>query len=68
LVRNYERSILKYRNPQVDLQAQDRVHRIGQLKPVIIYRLITSNSIEKKILEKARAKRTLERLVIHEGM
>ena len=58
---------LLYRNPQCDLQAQDRVHRIGQKRPVIVYRLITSNSIEKKILDKARAKRTLERLVIHKG-
>ena len=33
-------------NPQMDLQAQDRVHRIGQEKEVIVLRLITNNSIE----------------------
>ncbi|CAG8453857.1 9609_t:CDS:10 [Ambispora leptoticha] len=54
-------------NPQMDLQAQDRVHRIGQSKPVIIYRLVTSNTVESKILEKASAKRKLEKLVIHKG-
>ena len=31
-------------NPQVDLQAIDRVHRIGQTKPVLIYRLICENT------------------------
>ncbi|CAG8584379.1 3052_t:CDS:10 [Ambispora gerdemannii] len=54
-------------NPQMDLQAQDRVHRIGQSKPVIIYRLVTANTVESKILEKASAKRKLEKLVIHKG-
>ncbi|ORX88944.1 hypothetical protein K493DRAFT_73220 [Basidiobolus meristosporus CBS 931.73] len=54
-------------NPQMDLQAQDRVHRIGQTKPVIIYRFVTSNSIESKILDRANSKRTLEKLVIHKG-
>ncbi|KAK9759986.1 putative ATPase, partial [Basidiobolus ranarum] len=52
-------------NPQMDLQAQDRVHRIGQTKPVIIYRFVTSNSIESHILDRANSKRTLEKLVIH---
>ncbi|KTW32016.1 uncharacterized protein T551_00698 [Pneumocystis jirovecii RU7] len=54
-------------NPQQDLQAQDRVHRIGQTKPVIVYRLISANTIENKILEKANAKRRLEELVIQKG-
>lgn len=52
-------------NPQMDLQAQDRCHRIGQTKPVVVFRLITANSIESKILKKANAKLKLERLVIH---
>ncbi|KAF8985532.1 hypothetical protein BGZ46_003821 [Entomortierella lignicola] len=54
-------------NPQMDLQAQDRVHRIGQTKPVIIYRLVTANTIEGKIIERAGSKRKLEKLVIHKG-
>ena len=52
-------------NPQADLQAQDRVHRIGQTKPVVIYRLACANTVECKILEKAQSKRKLEKLVIH---
>ncbi|KAI9337602.1 SNF2 family N-terminal domain-containing protein [Zopfochytrium polystomum] len=52
-------------NPQWDLQAQDRVHRIGQTKPVIVYRLVSSNSIEKRIVDRANSKRRLEKLVIH---
>jgi ATP-dependent DNA helicase len=54
-------------NPQMDLQAQDRVHRIGQTKPVHVYRFVTANSVEQTILEKARNKRKLERVVIHKG-
>ncbi|XP_060781851.1 lymphoid-specific helicase [Neoarius graeffei] len=53
-------------NPQADLQAQDRCHRIGQTKPVVVYRLITINTIDEKILERASAKRKLEKMVIHE--
>ncbi len=51
-------------NPQQDLQAQDRAHRIGQKKPVIIYRLATKGTIEETLLEKAYGKRRLEKLVI----
>ncbi|KAJ2391033.1 putative ATPase, partial [Coemansia sp. RSA 2611] len=53
-------------NPQQDLQAQDRVHRIGQKKPVIIYRLTIAGSCENAMLKCAKAKRKLEKLVIHE--
>ncbi|KXS21461.1 hypothetical protein M427DRAFT_130252 [Gonapodya prolifera JEL478] len=55
-------------NPQADLQAQDRAHRIGQTKPVVVYRLVTENTVEAKILQKARAKRKLEKLVMKDGM
>jgi len=54
-------------NPQVDLQAQDRVHRIGQTKPVSIYRLITEGAIEEKIVERAEVKLRLDALVIQQG-
>ncbi|KAH9461764.1 hypothetical protein MJO28_003476 [Puccinia striiformis f. sp. tritici] len=54
-------------NPQQDLQAQDRVHRIGQTKPVLVFRLVSGNTIESKILEKAGQKRKLETLVIGNG-
>ena len=54
-------------NPQQDLQAQDRAHRIGQTRPVAVYRLLTENSIEVRVMEKASEKRKLERVVIGRG-
>ncbi|KAH0562969.1 hypothetical protein GP486_002470 [Trichoglossum hirsutum] len=54
-------------NPQQDLQAQDRAHRIGQTKPVIVYRLATKGTVEQTLLEKADGKRKLEKLVIQKG-
>ncbi|MCJ1395053.1 hypothetical protein MMC18_007934 [Xylographa bjoerkii] len=54
-------------NPQQDLQAQDRAHRIGQTRPVIIYRLATKGTVEQTLLEKADGKRRLEKLVIQKG-
>lgn len=35
-----------FQNPQMDLQAMDRCHRIGQTKPVHVYRLATAQSVE----------------------
>ena len=46
-------------NPAVEDQASDRAHRIGQLRPVTVYRLITTGSIEEKILELHGKKRDL---------
>ena len=54
-------------NPQCDLQAQDRCHRIGQTKPVAIYRLITADTIDQRVIDTAGAKRKLEKLVIQKG-
>jgi len=54
-------------NPQMDLQAQDRAHRIGQTKPVIIYRFATANTVEQTLLDKADGKRRLEKLIIQKG-
>jgi SNF2 family DNA or RNA helicase len=51
-------------NPQNDLQAEARAHRIGQTKVVNIYRLVTSNTVEEKILESAKQKIILDHLVI----
>lgn len=33
-------------NPHMDMQAMDRCHRIGQTRPVHVYRLATANSVE----------------------
>ncbi|KNC76001.1 hypothetical protein SARC_11486 [Sphaeroforma arctica JP610] len=52
-------------NPQVDLQAMDRAHRIGQTKPVLVYRLVTNATIEERVFDKAQTKRRLEKLVVH---
>ena len=54
-------------NPQQDNQAQDRAHRIGQVSPVIVYRLVSSNSFENRMLEKINSKKKLERVVIQRG-
>merc|ERR1712123_335667 len=43
-------------NPQMDLQAMDRAHRIGQKKTVNVYRLITRNTVEEKIMSLQRFK------------
>ncbi len=46
-------------NPAVEDQASDRAHRLGQKRPVTIYRLVTKNSIEEKIVKLHQAKRAL---------
>ncbi|OTA89195.1 hypothetical protein M434DRAFT_398710 [Hypoxylon sp. CO27-5] len=54
-------------NPQADLQAMDRAHRIGQKKQVVVYRFVTENAIEEKVLERAAQKLRLDQLVIQQG-
>ena len=54
-------------NPHADSQAQDRCHRIGQKRPVIVYRLLTHNSIEIEVMERQLSKKKLEKLTIHGG-
>merc|ERR1712025_1554078 len=51
-------------NPQNDLQAQARCHRIGQVKPVKIYRLITRNSYEREMFDRASLKLGLDKAVL----
>uniref|UniRef100_A0A3Q2Y1N5 Chromodomain helicase DNA binding protein 1 n=1 Tax=Hippocampus comes TaxID=109280 RepID=A0A3Q2Y1N5_HIPCM len=51
-------------NPQNDLQAQARAHRIGQKRQVNIYRLVTKGSVEEEIIERAKKKMVLDHLVI----
>ncbi|KAI8344263.1 SNF2 family N-terminal domain-containing protein [Chlamydoabsidia padenii] len=54
-------------NPQVDLQAMDRAHRIGQTKQVKVFRFVTENAIEEKVLERAAQKLRLDQIVIQQG-
>merc|ERR1712223_1275645 len=54
-------------DPQADLQAQDRAHIIGQKKQVKVFRLVTENTVDEKIVEKAAIKLRLDRMVIQAG-
>ncbi|KAK2716072.1 hypothetical protein QYM36_010596, partial [Artemia franciscana] len=54
-------------NPQMDLQAMDRAHRIGQKKQVRVFRFVTENTVEEKIVERAEVKLRLDKLVIQQG-
>lgn len=54
-------------NPQADLQAQDRAHRIGQKKPVQVFRLITDETVEVKVVERAQQKLKLDAMVVQQG-
>ena len=47
-------------NPQMDLQAMDRAHRIGQKKQGRVFRLLTENTVDEKIVEKAEIKLKLD--------
>ncbi|GAB5358594.1 hypothetical protein AAMO2058_000471600 [Amorphochlora amoebiformis] len=51
-------------NPQNDLQALARCHRIGQRKTVNTYRLVTKHTVEEEIVERAKKKMILDHLVI----
>ncbi|CAK7898144.1 uncharacterized ATP-dependent helicase Irc5p [[Candida] anglica] len=51
-------------NPQIDLQAIDRAHRIGQVNPVKIYRFVVRDSIEEVLLYKSYSKIFLNKLII----
>ncbi|EIW87448.1 hypothetical protein CONPUDRAFT_87220 [Coniophora puteana RWD-64-598 SS2] len=54
-------------NPQADLQAMDRAHRIGQTKQVYVFRFITEDTVEERMLERAAQKLRLDQLVIQQG-
>ena len=54
-------------NPAVEAQASDRAHRIGQTKPVTIYRLIANETIEEKIIKLHTVKKALAENVLDSG-
>jgi len=54
-------------NPAVESQATDRAHRIGQDKPVFVYKLVTENTVEEKILAMQDRKRALAESIYTDG-
>ncbi|KAF7458439.1 SWI2/SNF2 ISWI-like (AT hook) [Cryptosporidium felis] len=55
-------------NPQMDLQAMDRAHRIGQKKTVTVYRFVAEKTVEERIVERAAKKLKLDSLIIQQGL
>lgn len=55
-------------NPQADLQAMARAHRIGQKNPVTVYRFVSKDTIEEEVIERARNKLMLEFITIQRGV
>jgi DNA helicase INO80 len=51
-------------NPSNDAQAMDRAHRLGQTRQVTVYRLITKNTIDERILQLARTKKSVQDAVV----
>jgi SNF2 family DNA or RNA helicase len=54
-------------NPATESQAADRAHRIGQDKPVFVYKLVTENTVEEKILAMQERKRALANSIYTDG-
>lgn len=50
-------------NPTMDAQAADRAHRIGRTKDINIYKLITKNTIEERIVQRAEQKKNVQQTV-----
>lgn len=55
-------------NPQIDRQAEDRCHRIGQTKSVTIYRLVTKDTVDENVYEIAKRKLILDAAVLESGV
>jgi SWI/SNF-related matrix-associated actin-dependent regulator 1 of chromatin subfamily A len=54
-------------NPQMDRQAEDRCHRIGQTKPVTIYRLVSKGTVDESIFNIAQQKLVLDAAILESG-
>jgi SNF2 family DNA or RNA helicase len=55
-------------NPAVEDQAADRAHRIGQERPVTVYRLVARDTVEEKILVLQEKKRALAEIAVGTGV
>lgn len=55
-------------NPHMDMQAQDRAHRIGQKREVLVLRLISAGTVEEHILTRANYKKDIDAKIIQAGM
>ncbi len=54
-------------NPAAEDQATGRAHRIGQSRPVTVYRLVTRDTVEERIVELHHEKRALADSILAEG-
>jgi DNA helicase INO80 len=54
-------------NPTIDAQAMDRAHRIGQTRQVTVYRLVCKDTIEERILLRAKQKESIQQTVYGGG-
>jgi SNF2 family DNA or RNA helicase len=54
-------------NPAAEDQAMGRAHRIGQSRPVTVYRLVTKGTVEERIVELHQDKRALADSILAEG-
>jgi SNF2 family DNA or RNA helicase len=54
-------------NPAVEAQAADRTHRIGQTRPVFVYRLVAADTVEERILALQDSKRALMDAALGDG-
>ena len=55
-------------NPQVDIQAMSRAHRIGQTRPVSVHRFVSKDTVEEEVLQRARNKLLLDYITIQKGV
>ena len=53
-------------NPQIDRQAEDRAHRLGQTRPVTVYRLVTADTVDERIVSIAE-KLDLDAAILSDG-
>ena len=55
-------------NPAAEAQATDRAHRIGQTRPVTVYRLLTRGTVEEKVVRLQAKKRELASAIDEDGI